>query len=524
MSSSDTEKPWQEAPETMEHHGIPGLRPFDVHNRELARHVHPSDWRNPKPEGRYNMVVVGAGTAGLVTAAATAGLGGRVALIERELMGGDCLNVGCVPSKALIRCAKAAAQVRRAAEFGVRVEGSVTVDFGAVMERMRRLRAKMATHDGAQRFTDLGVDVYIGEARFTDARTIAVGDETLTFSRALIATGARATPPPIEGLEDAGYLTNETVFSLTTLPPRLAVIGAGPIGCEMAQTFARLGAEVTLLEATDRILPRDDGDAARIVADALVHDGVRIVCGGKTAAISKDGAEKVLEVACRGERHTLRVDEVLVGVGRSPNVENLGLEAARVAYDPRQGVRVNNFLQTSVPHIYAAGDVASPYKFTHAADAMARIVVQNALFFGRAKTSALTVPWATYTDPEVAHVGLTVEAAEQQGIALDTITVNMGEVDRAILDGAEEGFVRIHLRKGTDRIAGATIVAEHAGDMISELTALMVAGKGLASLAKTIHPYPTQAEALKKAADAYSRTRLTPRIKSIFETLLRWRR
>lgn len=503
---------------------IAALNPLDEHNRELQAHTHPPDWRNPSPEGRYNMVVIGAGPAGLVTAAATAGLGGKVALIERALLGGDCLNVGCVPSKALIRCAKAIADVRCAGKFGVKLNGSATVDFGAVMARMRRLRARMSHHDAAARFTELGVDVYLGEARFDGPGAVAVGGQRLEFARALVATGARAAAPPIEGLEETGYLTNETLFSLTELPRRLAIIGAGPIGCEMAQSFARFGAEVTLIEAGNRILPRDDADAAAIVMKAMTQDGVRVVCGGKTARVDANSAGKVVRVTCDGTPHEIRVDEILVSAGRAPNVETLNLEAAGVDHDTRQGVKVNDYLQTTNPKIYAAGDVASRYKFTHAADAMARIVVQNAFFFGRARTSALTVPWATYTDPEVAHVGLSLEEANQRGVALDTITVGLNEVDRAVLDGEEDGFVRVHLRKGSDRVLGATIVARHAGELISEFTALMAAGKGLGTLAKTIHPYPTQAEAIKKAADAYNRTRLTPRVKGIFETLLAWRR
>ncbi|MEX0742344.1 MAG: FAD-dependent oxidoreductase, partial [Phycisphaeraceae bacterium] len=275
--------------------------------------------------------------------------------------------------------------------------------------------------------------------------------------------------------------------------------------------------------AGPRIMPREDADAAEFVESAMHRDDVSIICGGKTVDIAGEGSDKVLRLDCQGTAKEVRVDEILLGVGRAPNVESLNLEAAGVRY-AKQGVQVNDYLQTSNAQIYAAGDVASKYKFTHAADAMARIVIQNALFFGRAKVSELSIPWCTYTDPEVAHVGLYEHEAKEQGTAVQTLTINLADVDRARLDGESEGFLRVHLKQGSDRILGATLVARHAGEMISEITATMVAGKGLGSLAKTIHPYPTQAEVIKKAADAYNRTRLTPRIKSAFKTLLKWRR
>ena len=502
---------------------LPQTRPLDEYNEQLVRNVHPPEWVNPTPSGRYNMVVVGAGTAGLVTAAGAAGLGAKVALVERALLGGDCLNVGCVPSKALLRCARAYADVRDAHRYGVNVPDGFGVDFPAVMQRMRRLRAGISRHDSAERFCGLGVDVFIGEARFTGRQTVEVGGQALEFSKACIATGARAAALPIQGLAEAGYLTNETIFSLTELPRRLAVIGAGPIGCELAQAFARFGSEVTLVEAETQILIREDRDAAERIEQALIRDGIRIHCCGKTAAVRKDGDEKVLEVEGEGGREQLRVDEVLVGVGRAPNVEGLGLKEAGVEFD-RAGVTVDERLRTSNPRIYAAGDICFPYKFTHTADAMARIVIGNALFFGRGKTSALTIPWCTYTDPEIAHVGLYPREAEKKGVAIDTFTIEMSQVDRAVLEGEDDGFLKVHVKKGSDRIVGATLVARNAGDMISEITVVMVGGIGLGSIAKTIHPYPTHAEVIKKAADAYNRTRLTPTVKRLFEKILRWRR
>jgi len=503
---------------------IGALHPLDEHNRLLRGHVHPPDWVNPTPRGRYNMVVIGAGTAGLVTAAGAAGLGAKVALIERELMGGDCLNVGCVPSKAIIRSGRAWADVRDAREFGVETGAEPSVDFSAVMERMRRIRAGISPHDAAARFGDLGVDVFLGEAAFTGPQTIRVGEATLRFSRACIATGARATAPPIPGLQEAGYLTNETVFSLTERPARLAVIGAGPIGCELAQSFARLGSEVTLVEAEPQILPREDRDAAERVERALTRDGVRVVCGGKAARVEATQGRKKIHLECEGESQLVEVDEILIGVGRAPNVESLSLEKADVRYDLKQGVQVDDRLRTSNKRVYAAGDVCLPYKFTHVADATARIVIQNALFFGRAKASALTIPWCTYTQPEIAHVGLYPEQAQQRGIKVQTHTIELADVDRAVLDGDSQGLLKVHVRKGKDRILGATLVSAHAGETISEITLAITAGLGMSAVGRTIHPYPTQAEAIRRAADDFNRSRLTPTVKRLFTMWMSWRR
>ena len=501
-------------------HEAPKLAPLDAHNLRLLAGVHPEGWKNPLPAPRYNMVVIGAGTAGLVTAAGAAGLGAKVALIERDLMGGDCLNFGCVPSKALIAASRVAASARDAKRFGVIVPDGVRVDFPAVMERMRTIRADLSQLDSAQRFTSLGVDVFQGSARFTGPNTVEVEGVTLSFARATIATGARATAPPIPGLVEAGYLTNETVFSLSELPRRMVIIGAGPIGCEMAQAFQRFGSEVTLLEVMPQILIREDQDAAKIIEAALIRDGVRIVTECKIARVEKRGAEKVLVTGSE----EIVADEILIGAGRAPNVEGLGLDAAGVQYDSKEGIKVDDSLRTANPHIYAIGDVVSPYKFTHVADEQARIAIRNALFFGRAKASALIIPWCTYTDPEIAHVGMYAHDAEKKGIKVKTFVQPLAEADRAVLDGETDGFVKVHVQEGSDKILGATIVASHAGDLISEITTAMKTGLGLGAIASVIHPYPTQAAAIKKVGDAYNRTRLTPRTKRLFEILLAWRR
>lgn len=504
----------------------PILFPADEYNRNLWSNVHPADWVNPEPASCYNLVVIGAGTAGLVCAAGAAGLGARVALIESNLLGGDCLNVGCVPSKAVIRASRAAHEIRYAAEFGISGGAGIAVDFGAAMERMRRLRSGISHHDSARRFRDeLGVDVFFGQGRFAGPELIEVGGKHLRFAKAAICTGARAAAPPVPGLAETGYLTNETVFSLTEIPPRLAVIGAGPIGCELAQAFARLGSRVSIVgHRTEHILPREDPDAAEVLHKAMVREGIELFLPAQDLQVSSRDGNKSLQFSTGGKQVALEVDEILVAVGRAPNVEGLGLEAAGIVYDARKGVQVNDRLQTSNPRVYSAGDICYPYKFTHTADALARILIANALFMGRQKSSALTVPWCTYTDPEIAHVGMYAHDAEKKGIDVQTLTVPLSDVDRAILDGETEGFARVHLKKGSDRILGATVVARHAGEMINELSLAITNGLGLSAIGRTIHPYPTQAEAIKKLADAYNRTRLTPFVKRLLSAWLSWRR
>ena len=318
--------------------------PNDEHNRTLVSNVHPSNWVNPEPAGRYNIVVIGAGTAGLITAVIAASLGAKVALIEKHLMGGDCLNVGCVPSKGIIRAARAWADLRNAEEFGLDIPPGVKYDFGAVMARMRKLRAQISHNDSAHRYTKLGVDVYIGSGRFTGADTIQIegpsGHRTLTFAKAAVCTGARASVPPTPGLKEAGYLTNETVFSLTELPSRIGVIGSGPIGCELAQSFARFGSQVSLIETAHGILPNEDRDAADVVEQQMLRDGVKLLCCGKGLKINKTDNGKRLTVESHGQQYDVTVDEILVGVGRTPNVEGIGLEAVGIEYD-KNGIKVN---------------------------------------------------------------------------------------------------------------------------------------------------------------------------------------
>jgi pyruvate/2-oxoglutarate dehydrogenase complex dihydrolipoamide dehydrogenase (E3) component len=441
-------------------------------------------------------------------------------------MGGDCLNVGCVPSKSLIRAARTITEARSAEQFGLHMPASAEVDFGAVMERMRRIRSQISREDSALRYRDeLGVDVFLGDARFTDSDTVEVDGTSLRFRKAVIATGARAALPEIEGLEEAGYLTNESVFELTERPNRLGVIGSGPIGAELAQAFRRLGCEVTVLGRARHILPREDADAAQIVQRRFEHEGIRLIHGCKVEKIDVGETGKRIQLTTEDRKtEILEADAVLVSVGRTPNVEGLNLEGIGVDYDNRRGVHVNDYLQTTNPRIYAAGDIAMAWKFTHAADAAAKIAVQNALFLRTQKLSSLVMPWCTYTDPEVAHVGLYEHEAAKLGIELSTFQVSLKDVNRAVTDSEEEGFVKVHVKKGSDRILGATIVASHAGEMISEVTLAMVNKLGLGAILNTIHPYPTQAEALKRAAGAYARTRATPRVSRFLERFMALRR
>jgi pyruvate/2-oxoglutarate dehydrogenase complex dihydrolipoamide dehydrogenase (E3) component/uncharacterized membrane protein YdjX (TVP38/TMEM64 family) len=495
-----------------------------LYDRQLVENCHPPRWVNPAtPAGKYNLVVMGAGTAGLVSAAGAAGLGAKVALIERNLMGGDCLNVGCVPSKAVIRAARAVYDARNGAEFGVQLERDAGLVFASAMERMRRLRAAISWHDSAERFRSLGVDVYIGSARFASPTTIGIGDARLMFDRAVIAAGARAAGLPVPGLAESGYYTNETIFTLTELPRRLLVVGAGPIGCELAQAFRRFGSGVTMITDGAEILPKEDQDAAAVVRQQIEREGVQVLTRSVVQRVSCNGSGKRVCVGADGKISELECDAILLSVGRVPNLEGLGLEEAGVQYTSK-GVTVDERLRTTNHRIYAAGDICSRYKFTHAADAMARIVIANALFFARRKVTDLVIPWCTYTDPEIAHVGYYEKDARAAGFDVATITESLNHVDRAVLDGEDEGIARVHYDKKTARILGGTIVARHAGEMISELTLAIVAKQEMGVLSSTIHPYPTQAEVLRKVGDGYIRTKLTPTVKKLFEKWLAWRR
>jgi pyruvate/2-oxoglutarate dehydrogenase complex dihydrolipoamide dehydrogenase (E3) component len=479
-----------------------------------------------KGEGVYNVVVIGAGTAGLVTAAGTAGLGGRVALIEQNLMGGDCLNFGCVPSKALISSARLIQQIRKSEQWGLDRQEPQFV-FEKVFERMRARRARIAPNDSQERFESLGADVFRGEALFVSPHEIEVNGQRLRARNFVIATGSRAVIPKIEGIKSVPYFTNETIFDkLKEKPETMIVLGGGPIGCELAQTFHRFGMELTIVQRRDQLLPREDRDVAGFLERRLINEGVRIIKNADARSVAMSEAGKIaLQFLDRQSGQlaecAVLTDALLVAVGRTPNLRSLDLKAIGVDVTG-SGVRVNDYLQTSQRHIYAAGDVIGPFLFTHMADAQARVVVRNILVpfqFLRQKMDYSVVPWCTYTDPEVAHVGLGEKEAREKNVEYDLFVVHLEDVDRAVVESEEAGFAKILTAKGSDKILGATIVAPHAGDLLHEFVLAMKAGIGLGTIGSTVHAYPTFAELARKAADKYNKTRLTPRAKKIFTWL-----
>jgi pyruvate/2-oxoglutarate dehydrogenase complex dihydrolipoamide dehydrogenase (E3) component len=476
-------------------------------------------------DGTYNVVVIGGGTAGLVTAAATAALGGRVALVERGRMGGDCLNTGCVPSKALISSARLAAQIRRAAEWGLEPMDS-RLDLLRVLESMRARRARIAPHDSQERFEGLGVDVVRAPARFLSPREVQAGEMRLRARNFVIATGSRAALPPVEGLADARPYTNETIFDeLREAPARMIVLGGGPIGCELGQAFARLGVQVTIVEMAPRILEKEDEDAAEAVRLRMEADGVRVITGARAERVRRQDGRLRMEIqAGPDRREALEAEALLVAAGRVPNTEELGLDAAGVAHD-KKGIRVDACLRTSQRHIFAAGDVAGGHQFTHVADDHARTIVRNILLPWPAKrVDHAALPWCTYTSPELARVGLNEAEARARGLAHDVWSCPFGEVDRAVVEREEEGFVKILTARGGDRILGVTMVGERAGDLVHELVLAMKNGVGLRGVSATIHAYPTFAEAARKAADRAQKARLTPLAARVLAGIYRWRR
>ena len=502
----------------------PELLPGDPFDRALLAEVHPESWPPPEPPERYQLVVIGGGTGGLVTAAIAAGLGARVALIERRWMGGDCLTVGCVPSKAVIRAADLWDAARRAAQFG----GPAATgpgDFAAAMERMRSIRARLAPVDGAPRFRDLGVDVWLDNARFAAPDAVVVSGQRLRFRRAVIATGSRPVVPPIPGLTAAGYLTNETVFNLTERPARLAVIGGGAIGCELAQAFARLGSRVTVLERASRILPAEDPDASEVIAQALRQDGVTLHTGVGVTGVERAAGGRLLRWSAGDGDGMLECDEILLAVGRRANLEELELATAGIAMAEGR-IGVDDRLRTSNRRVFAIGDVASAHRFTHAADAQARLVVPNALLggIGGGRVSRLVMPRCTFTRPEVAHVGIEPAEVARRGDQVHTLTVPLTEVDRAMLDGETDGFIRIHLAGRRGGLAGATIVAPRAGELIGQVTQAIASGKGIGLLGRTIQPYPTVSAGLRRAADQWQRRRFTPLLAGLVRAWLRFKR
>lgn len=497
QNSNQDSKPMTDMPTD-----YPGAE-HDAHWREL---VAPPDYQNPTAQDNYNLIVIGAGPAGLITAIAAAGLGAKVALIERHAMGGDCLNVGCVPSKAILAAAK-------------RFQGKDDA-FARSMAWLREVRASIAEHDAVQRYNEQGVDVFLGQAAFNADGSVQVKDQSLRASKTVICTGSRAAMPPIAGLDEVPAMTNEQVFDLTEQPRELLIIGAGAIGCELSQAFARMGTQVRLLEIAPRILAGEEPEASAALQESMDELGIAVECEVHIERVSH--ADGRFTVNCKSGKQ-YQADTLLVAAGRQPNLDGLNLDAVGVKHD-RRGIDVDDKLRTSNRNIYAAGDVCSAVKLTHFADAQARIVIANALFLPTAKRSAAMVPRCTYTDPEVAHVGITHAEAEQQGLRVKSWRVQWQALDRARAEGDTRGFVEVLTKPGDDKILGATIVGSHAGDLLAPLLIMQANGLGLAAADKAMLPYPTRSEYLRRLSDQVKREKLTPTVAKWIRRWLAWRR
>jgi pyruvate/2-oxoglutarate dehydrogenase complex dihydrolipoamide dehydrogenase (E3) component/uncharacterized membrane protein YdjX (TVP38/TMEM64 family) len=492
-----------------------------------ARKVY-ANWPRPRRFDR-NLIVIGAGSAGLVSAYIAAAVRAKVTLVEQHKMGGDCLNTGCVPSKALIRSARLLSEIRRAKEFGIRW-ASADFEFADVMERVQRVISAVEPHDSVERYTGLGVECIEGEARITSPWTVEVttasGARTLTTRSIVIAAGARPYVPPIPGIEEAGYLTTDTVWGLRQLPQRLVVLGGGPVGCELTQCFARLGSQVTQVEMLPRILVREDPEISDMVAQRFREEGINVLAGHQAQACGTENGEKILVCAHEGRDVHIPFDQLLVAVGRVANTQGYGLEDLGIPVTPARTVETNEYLETLYPNIYACGDVAGPYQFTHTASHQAWYAAVNALFGSLRKFSAdySVIPWATFTDPEVARVGLNEAEAKERKVPYEVTTYGIDDLDRAITDSAAHGIVKVLTAPGRDRILGATIVGEHAGDLIVEYISAMRHNIGLNKILGTIHIYPTFAEANKYAAGAWKKAHAPKKLLGWVEKFHTWMR
>jgi pyruvate/2-oxoglutarate dehydrogenase complex dihydrolipoamide dehydrogenase (E3) component len=468
----------------------------------LMRRVRPQDWSNPSPREIYDLVVVGAGPAGIEAAQYARRLGLTVALVERKQLGGDSLNAGSIPSKTLIHSARLCAQIRDAAEFAVSSPAELKLDFAALKARLMRVRARIAEYHAVDRLLHDGVEMFFGEGQFSGPETVTADGRSLRFRKAIIATGARPRPPTFPGLDEVGYRTSTNIFDMPELPRRLVVIGGGPLGCELAQAFCRLGSRVTIIQNDPKFLPREGRDAAELLSQAMARDGVDIMLNTTVTGAHAEGGTKFVDGQNYDQKISVPADEILLSIGRLPNVENSGLQGAGVdCY--HDGVKVDDFLRTTNENIYAAGDVCMSHKFTNVAWVTARMAVRNAFEGNTVRHSEMMIPWCTYCEPEIAHVGMQVWDARAKSIPVKTYTVMMQDVDRAITGGQDDGFVKIHVRDGTDKILGATIVATRASELINEVSVVMSAGIGMRELARVVHTYPAQSEAIRLAALAF---------------------
>ena len=454
-------------------------------------------------ERSCDLAILGAGPAGLAAASAARRLGLTVALVERGKLGGNSANAGSVPSKAIIQTARMYELMRDAEEYGAASPNDPGINFAAIVDRMRRIRARIAEYHSADRLRTLGVDLICGSGQFVQPDALAVGGTLLLFKKALIATGARPRPSDIHGLDAIGYHTSASIFEMEVLPRRLAIIGGGPLGCELAQTFCRLGADVTIVQNEPKFLPLEERDAAEILSRSMARDGVVIRLNTTVVGARMENGVKVLDAVDNDARSTIAADEIILCIGRVPNVAGIGLEAAAIAFSPETGITVDDCLRTTNADVFAAGDVCMTHKYANVAQASALLAVQNAFSGTMARQSELTIPWCTSCDPEIAHIGIQVWEARQRRIPVKTYTIMMQDVDRAITDGQDDGFVKIHVGEGTDRILGATIVATRASEMINEIAVAMTAGIGLRGLARVLHSYPAQCDAIRMAAAAY---------------------
>jgi pyruvate/2-oxoglutarate dehydrogenase complex dihydrolipoamide dehydrogenase (E3) component/uncharacterized membrane protein YdjX (TVP38/TMEM64 family) len=491
-----------------------------------ARRVY-ARWPRPRRFDR-NLVVIGGGSAGLVTAYIAAAVKAQVTLVEQHALGGDCLNTGCVPSKALIRSARFLAQVKRSADFGIR-SASAEFDFAEVMERVQRVIAAIAPHDSVARYTGLGVDVALGRARIVTPWQVEITGadgqlRSLTTRAIVIAAGARPAMPPIPGIDQMDAHTSDTIWQLRQRPGRLLVLGGGPIGCELSQAFARLGCAVTQVEQAPRLLLREDPEVSQAVAEGLAADGVQVCTGHEASRFERVDGQKWLVALHQGQPVRIGFDVLLVAVGRSANLQGYGLEALGVATG--RTITVNGYLQTDIPNIYAAGDVAGPWQFTHAAAHQAWYAAVNALFdpFKKFRVDDRVIPAATFTEPEVARVGLNEQDAAARGIAVEVTRYGLDDLDRAIADSAAHGFVKVLTVPGKDRILGVTIVGEHASELLAEYVLAMKHGLGLNKMLGTIHTYPTMGEANKYVAGEWKRAHAPQALLAWVQRFHAWRR